>query len=258
MSAELRLTSGIYELVVDGALVIRRPHADAFSPADISNLHAWLKADAITGTADGAALATWEDSGSGNRDGLQATAANQPTYVASSINSKPAVQGAANKYMAIQSALPTSNTLFLVFKTTTQAAANPIFSTGSTASGVVGSPYLLLQDDNGTLRGYSEGSNGNAFWNLQAISANTPYVLTVSYNQATARINAWVNGVQRATNLTLSQVGNVASGNAYVYLLSGFNGQYRGVIAEAIIYSAVLADADRANVENHLMTKYGV
>lgn len=46
----------------------------------------WLKADAIKGLADGAAVTQWDDSSGNGRNFTQGTVSKQPAYVASEAN----------------------------------------------------------------------------------------------------------------------------------------------------------------------------
>jgi hypothetical protein len=69
--------------------------APAFSPLDIAWTHAfWASDPGWTPPADGGAVSSWNDAGTGGNDLAQATGANQPTYRASyaNLNSKPAVE----------------------------------------------------------------------------------------------------------------------------------------------------------------------
>jgi len=68
------------------------PEAE-FSPADIANMVAWYKADAITGLDDGDPIGTWEDQSGNGYHLTQSEAGYKPTYDAEDpdINNMPAV-----------------------------------------------------------------------------------------------------------------------------------------------------------------------
>lgn len=57
-----------------------------------SVLKVWLKADAITGLADGEAVASWADSSGNGKSAANATGAEQPTYQTGEINGLPVVR----------------------------------------------------------------------------------------------------------------------------------------------------------------------
>ena len=82
-----------------------------------SGMVLWLKADAIKGLADGAAVTQWNDSSGNGRNFTQGTASKQPTYVASEsdFGNKPAVRCDGNDKLelAFDAALNTNQ--FTVF-----------------------------------------------------------------------------------------------------------------------------------------------
>jgi hypothetical protein len=62
------------------------------TPADVTGLRLWLKADAITGLSDGATLTNWLDqSGLGNNAGM-GTESFKPTYQTNEVNGLPCVR----------------------------------------------------------------------------------------------------------------------------------------------------------------------
>lgn len=70
-----------------------------FTPADLPDLFAWYEADrqvftdtsCTTPATDTQAVACWGDNSGNNRNMLQATAGNRPTYLSSGMNSLPAI-----------------------------------------------------------------------------------------------------------------------------------------------------------------------
>jgi hypothetical protein len=59
------------------------------TPADVTGLRLWLKADAITGLSDGAGIATWSDSSGLGNDAVMAVGGFQPTYQTNEVNGLP-------------------------------------------------------------------------------------------------------------------------------------------------------------------------
>ncbi len=96
---KLSLTDGInplggsYVLYLDNYM---EPVSDLNWGAQLptSGMVLWLKADAIKGLADGAAVTQWDDSSGNGRNFTQGTVSKQPAYVASEANfgNKPAVR----------------------------------------------------------------------------------------------------------------------------------------------------------------------
>ncbi|MCA1590977.1 MAG: hypothetical protein LC734_11470, partial [Acidobacteria bacterium] len=66
--------------------------ASGFSPASISGLQLWLKADALAGLADGTAVSSWTDSSGNGRAAAQASGTLQPLYKTAIVNSLPVVR----------------------------------------------------------------------------------------------------------------------------------------------------------------------
>lgn len=90
------------------------------TPLHIPGLSGWWKADAITGLADGDAVASWSDSSPAALALTQATAGSRPTYQTNELNSLPVV-----RFDAVDDVLATSTpavtlagdwTMFLVHK----------------------------------------------------------------------------------------------------------------------------------------------
>jgi hypothetical protein len=85
---KLSLTDGInplggsYVLYLDNYM---EPVSDLNWGAQLptSGMVLWLKADAIKGLADGAAVTQWDDSSGNGRNFTQGTVSKQPAYVAS-------------------------------------------------------------------------------------------------------------------------------------------------------------------------------
>jgi hypothetical protein len=64
----------------------------SWTPANMGTaLKAWFAADQISGVADGAALATWQDLSANNLNATQGTGASQPIYRANLLNGLPGV-----------------------------------------------------------------------------------------------------------------------------------------------------------------------
>ncbi len=66
--------------------------AMTWSPRDISGVRLWLSAQAITGLADGAAIAQWDDLSGNGIHAVQAVALQQPTFKVAILNDQPIVR----------------------------------------------------------------------------------------------------------------------------------------------------------------------
>lgn len=74
--------------------VARQAGMPQFSPSDIADLGMWFSAkDDSTLNFNGDNISQWDDKSGNDNHASQGTASNQPKYVASAINSHPALQG---------------------------------------------------------------------------------------------------------------------------------------------------------------------
>jgi hypothetical protein len=107
-----RTTSSVLDPTISGTRTVR-----AYLPSQVTSgspIEAWWKADAIEGLNDGAAVATWEDSGANNHDLVQATGGNQPTYETGVRGYLPVVRfSGGTKHLASAFSLPAPYMVFI-------------------------------------------------------------------------------------------------------------------------------------------------
>lgn len=207
-------------------------------PNDITGLQLWLKADAITGLSNNAAVSTWNDSSGNGNNAAQATSGDQPSYETNQINGLPAVNfNGSGDFLTVPSL--TGQTIFVVL---------------NHADGTTFTNYRRVVD-NGDTFGYSIfGVNGGSQYNPTAL----PRGITAS--------NFWVNGTNTlsaaplSSNKIISAIATSASTNTNwigTYTGTGNQTMY-GDIAEVLIYNDALSTAQRQAVENYLGTKYNI
>ncbi len=236
----------------------------------------WLKADAITGLADGAKVANWADSSGNANDASQATAANQPTYVANGQNSLPTV-----RFDDLDADSTANGVQFLDSKATVQTKSGASFTAlvvfrsddaGVSAGALEGRDNLFqpLDADAGnlgrTVLFLDTDASGNH--KLQSVSAQASLVADSNYTPATWKMATVVQDASAAT-LALFVNGNtekVVSMGAE----GGQNGAWRigatkqghgglkGEIAEILVYDRALTAAERQEAESYLGKKWGL
>jgi hypothetical protein len=255
---DITLSSGIYTFEVGGGgtvKIIQHPAANPDALPVTTGLFARFNASDLV-LADGAKVATWADSSGNARDATQGTDALRPLYRASvaGFNNKPAVENtAAGGFMTASGGIPDESTMFVVHRTVTSVGAVGVLSaSGSLAGPTDGSPRLILQDNGGTLRTYNHLS-GTPYATVSAISINTSYITALTTGTTVNR-NAWLNGVSKYSNVAFATGG----GNDLITLFSGYNGSYKGMIAELIVYNRVLTGGEITQVTSFLQTKYGI
>lgn len=252
------------------------------SPSTISGLVNWYEADyGVTYDVSNNVVSSWLDkSGYGNT--LKANVANNPVYVSSGINNKPAVQFNANSwygFLTANSTNSTSVTYITVLKYSgnvqsatsgtwvTQQPVNP-YSTnialyGQVSMQIVGATNVLRAAVLGA--GFTTVSGtGNT-----VISANQSLVasMTVSlHSNNYIDLRSWVNSsnpyVGISTINTLSQfIYNPLCVGSWAYNI-GVDGvgprTFNGYIPAIAIYNRNLSDTERQTVVNYFTNKYSI
>ncbi len=224
----------------------RRTGGAVWTPASITGLQWWLKADSLA-LSDGDAVSSWSDSSGNGYTATQGTGANQPIYKASILNGKPVVR------------FDGSND-----KLTTASIAHGIDTGDMFYAGVIKAP--------GTLSGYKgmcdSGIDLPAFlingtkvdWYLSGdkvfagttLSVNTWYTIIVRRFGGT--LESYVNGVVDTT--TFSNSASIANNAMTIGDEGGGGGSpWNGDMTELMMGKS-LSDADRDLLTTYLRTKY--
>ena len=235
--------------------------ASGSSPIPTTGLGLWLKAD--TGvTLNGSGVAQWADQSGNGNNATQSVAAGQPTLVSGAINGLPAVSfngtGQDMQFNLTLNGL-TGMTIFMVNANGASYTGGgdkvyncPIFWDETADWGTV---HLSPFEQSVTWEfGTGQADNLNSY--TRPASIGTAFTLTdVVKNGATE--NLYVLGTLVSTQTgKLTAIANTQStGNLGVgYLNTHWNGQ----IAEVIVYTVALTDAQRQQVEQYLETRYGL
>lgn len=215
------------------------PPADRVPTATLAHR---FRADSITGLADGAAVASWPAK-VGGQTFAQATAASQPAWAASAVNSKPAVRwpSAVNIKFMSSSGLGTLNqgyTVAAVVKNTTISDNLHLFA-WNTELQINASKWTLYGGAN-----LSEASNA---------PANTWQIVVGIFNGGTSAI--WRNGTQTATG---TGGGVQATGTFNLGQRSDGVRQWEGDIAEVFVFSSALTNAQLVQLDSYAQDYYGI
>ena len=258
-----------------GTLMVRR--ADLPSGLDISlaggggslpvssGLYSWFKAGSLS-LSDGASVTSWSDeSGSvGSANMVQNGANPAPIYVASSINSLPAIRNdqvgngseANSKHLVMNRAFPSTDcTVFIVAKGAVGAAnqgtlfsEQNVFGDGSTALSV----HHRANQGGKPLYGYY--SSPFAQPNIGAVG-EVAFVLATEVDGGSF-IKQYLNGTLAATSNGDAFGGGFRKSK--VWLFNFYQWNFLGDIAEFIIYDRLLTTQERADVTSYLGTKYAI
>ena len=225
-----------------------------------NGLQLWLKADAITGLSDGAAVTNWPDASGLTNDVAQSTAANQPLYTASALNGKPVVRfDGADDRLERSDALGFTNnpamTVIVVAQVDTLGALKRMVCLGEDVS--TGGRTIGFCADTST-----RYNNGNKVWSNNSFlggfkigawlcAENETYEDTAFYQDGVGPITKTTGGA--VTTKTLSdeklRIGAKVGQNSEFF---------DGDIAEILIYDRVLTIVELESTGAHLEEKYGL
>ncbi len=227
-----------------------------WNPSNILGLQLWLAADKIVGLSDGDPVVTWSDlSGQGN-DVTQATPAKRPTYKVDIVNSKSIVRfDGADDFLANET-FPDPSAV--------SAFAVAIYAVGAGLNWGIFELTLDLTTNNEGAMLFHEDDSAKVRWiNAQG----TQQIIGGDYSDGVARVHSVnvessvlyyrVNGASVGTPISF------VSENPYVLdtlVIGGLAGLYefKGDIAEVIMYDSYLSPPNRLRVERYLSVKYGI
>jgi lysophospholipase L1-like esterase len=234
------------------------PTVGAFSPANISGLQFWIKADAgvyadagVTPATDGGTVQQWSDqSGNGNHVS-QATAGSRPTYRAPASGDTGGVVFTNGKALLnAGAAFPNGAaalTTFAVFERNDYGIAYAL--AGTTSAGME-----LLNDGGGSGRHYMLFSTGSL---SQSGMAPREWLIEHIYDgsQGTdlTKSRTWGSGVAQAGAASVGPLpATLAASNGIQLGKSGF----QGTLAELVVYNRVLTTDERDDVRAYLLGRY--
>jgi hypothetical protein len=220
----------------------------AYVPTSIPGCALWLDGADPTGTgvapANGATVSTWVDK-SGN--GRNASGGVSPTYN----SSQKAITFNGSSWLTTSySSVPTNETTFIVYQTTSAALANNCFMIGPTNIG--GRLILSVNENDGFGLSFKIGSYGVANGSRIIQNQNQIYLGTTTVASTTSFV--YLNGTQGpSSTLTYSgsgttQIGTAVSGTAI----------YIGFIYEIVIYNTNLTTPQQQQIEGYLASKWGL
>ena len=203
-------------------------------PDSIPNLSMWLKADAITGLADGATVTAWPDSSGNSRNATLLSGA--PAFKTNALNGRPVVRFAADGESGFS--FPQMSDIRTVFWVVKETSTTGI--------------HFLLGDDD---RYAFHRGTGGPIWSASNTSS--------SIRGGTTRLmGASVNGTTTALGTGYRIVSVVTSGAVEASRLckdrSIAGRSWDGDVAEVIVYNRALTASEEALVGGYLAQKYAL
>ncbi|MES2763705.1 MAG: T9SS type A sorting domain-containing protein [Bacteroidota bacterium] len=227
------------------------------------NTELWLDASSLALT-NGSAVQTWTDRSGNTKNATQATLINRPAFLTNQLNNLPVIDFDGTNDYVTTPAIPDVNTANLSWFVVAAADNNThtgmiINSKYTSGAGTKGSASLwgTLISSTGTYGSFTRNSAGT-YIDIPHAYAPNYRILSNVWNGNTDIINGYRDGV-----LTSAKTGADATPVTNNYLRLGANSSgatspFNGKIAEAIVFSTTLNEAERIIVENYLATKYNL
>lgn len=250
-----------YYYVVSGVNATGEGADSSELSASPAALAAWFKADALTNLPS-AAVSKWTDSTGNGFHALQVVSANQPAYVATAINGRPAVRfnSASSSHLSFYRPVQDDFTMIFVYQSSQGLNTGLNFWEGAglvngEQSGSVGDFGLSLNANGRILAGV--GNPDTTIYSGTTLNNGLPHVVTFKRTKSSGAIALYVDGT-----LVAAGTGGTQSLTAPNFLVLGgqgvLNNFFTGDIGEVQIYSAALSDADRLGQERALKCKFGL
>jgi uncharacterized repeat protein (TIGR01451 family) len=238
-----------------------KPVVQTIFPGGVAtNNPLWLKADAGTSsTTDGATVTTWTNSAVGGEVST-ASAGQIPLYrvTSSNFNFNPLIDfdGVDDYYAGTSNFGVTGTSLFTAFavsRRATDASIDMLFGGNAAANNNFG--FFIHSNDLGILEttnfGTRTGTNATALAGVGTIKG---------VNRSAS--NTWQlyhNGAADGASGGIGTfAGTLANSNLNIGVGEGTQGPFDGEIAEIVIYSSSLTNAEMNRVQSYLGIKYGI
>ncbi len=241
-------------------------------PQEIASLRAWWGADTLT-ASDGDAIGSWADLSGLSNTASQGTADYKPLYKINIINGCPALWfDGSNDYLATASNIfagaigPTSD--FTLMAVTRASGSDQILNAAR---------FLSQCENNYEFAGFLSAKpyGGTPAWSVEVSKAGVADQTISSVAMGTDEI-AIITGLYRSGSFSMRWGGRYLNTVAYNSTINGasannramsigaqiYNGtaelQYKGYIAEILIFGTELPDIHYRGIELYLARKYGL
>lgn len=219
----------------------------------------WLKANEITGLADGEDVLTWTDA-SGNSNTLtQPTVGFSPTFQTNVINGLPVVRfSKANGRIRRTgfTSFPTSSISVIYVNKTTDSGDGTI----SYASSSSNNDFLLFRSENLNVYRGTNTASGVTF------NDNSFHIANAVWRNSDGRVEVWKDGSQDFTNTgfrtgtSITAGGSLAIAGEQDSQDGGYasNQAHFGDFTEVMIFNTFLNSAQNIIISNYLAAKYSL
>jgi len=225
----------------------------------------WLKADAITGLANGADVASWFDSSGNNTIVAQSTANQRPSYITSGQNSLPTVRfgngDGVSDWLRITDKASLKPDYLTVLTVVTEASSDSygkILSRDYRADGIWSNPYSTWEINGKTkYGGLTTLISGRNDYGVD-LPQNMPVPFSLKYSGTTISFLLGKIPVMKANHAGAFDYSAISTSDPTIGTRSPYNlGEYfRGDVSEMLFYGSSLSDADFNVLQNYLASKY--
>jgi hypothetical protein len=217
-------------------------------------LHAWFKADSISGS-DGNAVTSWADSSGNGNTANQVVSARQPTLQTRELNAKSVVRFDGTNDILSDGDVAALDVgtgdiwMAAVFKSTDDSGAQFFFEKGNSEFGLATTAAGVLQFRMGGSTNIPKQSAGN--W------SRTAFVM-VTASRVSGTCSGFVDGTASTTTGT-TNTGSISNSSVLDLGAAAVGGQpMTGDIAEVLVGGATLRTKERLRIEGYLAEKYGL
>jgi hypothetical protein len=241
------------------------------TPADVTGLRLWLKADAITGLADGAGVSTWSDSSGLGNDAVNAVAGLQPTYQTNEVTGLPCV-----RFDGTDDRLDITNANMLAASNNAAGFTAFAYVNLSTPSFASRDIYSISNGVDGTAARIKFGQRAATLgeWSMSGRRLDADVAQNLVGNQTQTGwqlltfVSDWANddafiyrdGNLEASTTTWLTAGNTSATNALACHVgsapSAGSEFWIGDIAELVVYDNAVSTTDRLNLWAYFQAKY--
>jgi hypothetical protein len=244
-----------FSLSLRDVAFLRQP---AFSPLSIPDLHAWFDAaTGFPGKLGNSTVDTWPDMTGNGHDATQGVPTVRPIYQTGVQNGLPVVQFTGDDNIqtgAWSPHLAQPNTVLCVGRTDNTEGQYAFFWDGHTSNLVGRNALFVDAGPNPDVIKMFAGIDTASAPNVTASGYRGAFHLfTCHFNQASSALR--IDGVQVATGDVGTQEMDGVLMGAY---LGGGATFLTGYIAELLVYSRTLTSGELADLEAHLMAKWGL
>jgi hypothetical protein len=239
-----------------------RPRATGFNPKSISGLVLWLDVTQTSSlTFNGSNVSQANDLSGNGYHFTQSTGANQPAYVSTGMNGKPAVQFSNSAASLMNSSATIAN----VVGSPTTSPQFTIFSVIKLPSGTSQLTFGSNSDANGRLLYVVRFGASTFFDVVNAADGRLGVIISQAEAESVALHTLYksgstqtsrYNGAEKATKTNATS--NYSSTSATIQLGKALGVGQDGIFSEQLWYNRALSVSEISTVEKYLASKFGI